>query len=219
MFVPFFIASPAEVTQASLVWFCSSRTSSQWLDHWTRQRLKWWRKVSVCWFPANVGKWGLTSEDNSVVLRLTPSTLKSFQFALSPSDFSSSGVAEEELEEPASHGVRILYRFPWGQEPLETLWMRGNSELLQMHKGVRSKLQVSLLLCFFCPNSGGFIQMYWSLYGESQVEDCVRTCENIPVLAVWLCCHVFKLPLLCKTDRFYNDRLLSEVRFPIFHLI
>lgn len=50
-------------------------------------------------------------------------------------------MAEEELEEPASHGVRILYRFPWGQEPLETLWMRGNSELLQMHKGVRSKLQ------------------------------------------------------------------------------
>lgn len=97
---------PAEVTQTSLVWFCSPRTSSQWLDHWTRQRLKWWRK-----------------------------------FALSPSDFSSTEVAEEELEEPASHGVRILYRFPWGQEPLETLWMRGNSELLQMHKGVRSKLQ------------------------------------------------------------------------------
>lgn len=44
----FFIASPAEVTQTSLVWFCSPRTSPQWLDHWTRQRLKWWRKVRVC---------------------------------------------------------------------------------------------------------------------------------------------------------------------------
>lgn len=77
-----------------------------------------------------------------------PSTLKLLQFALSPSDFSSTEVAEEELEEPASQGVRILYRFPWGPEPLETLWMRGNRELLQMHKGVRSKLQVSLLLCF-----------------------------------------------------------------------
>lgn len=46
--VPFFIASPAEVTQTSLVWFCSPRTSSLWLDHWSRQRLKWWRKVRVC---------------------------------------------------------------------------------------------------------------------------------------------------------------------------
>ncbi|XP_061684820.1 DNA polymerase subunit gamma-2, mitochondrial isoform X18 [Syngnathoides biaculeatus] len=33
-----------EVTHGSLVWFCSPRTSSQWLDHWARQRLKWWRK-------------------------------------------------------------------------------------------------------------------------------------------------------------------------------
>ncbi|KAF3852320.1 hypothetical protein F7725_005675 [Dissostichus mawsoni] len=96
----------AEVTQASLVWFCPPRTSSQWLDHWNRQRLKWWRK-----------------------------------FALSPSDFSSSDVPEEELEEAASRGVRILYRFPWGQEPVETLWSRGSTELLQTHNGVRAKLQ------------------------------------------------------------------------------
>ncbi|TMS23014.1 DNA polymerase subunit gamma-2, mitochondrial [Larimichthys crocea] len=86
---------PAEVTQTSLVWFCSPRTSSQWLDHWTRQRLKWWRK-----------------------------------FALSPSDFSSSDVPKEELEETVSRGVRITYNFPWGQEPLEELWSRGNTELL-----------------------------------------------------------------------------------------
>ncbi|XP_008290038.1 DNA polymerase subunit gamma-2, mitochondrial [Stegastes partitus] len=97
---------PAEVTQTSLVWFCSPRTSSQWLDHWTRQRLRWWRK-----------------------------------FARSPSDFSSSEVPEEELEEPASRGVRIIYHFPWGPESLETLWSRGNSELLHTHQGVRSKLQ------------------------------------------------------------------------------
>lgn len=97
---------PAEVTQTSLVWFCSTRTSSQWLDHWTRQRLKWWRK-----------------------------------FALSPLDFSSRDVPEEELEEAASRGVRIIYSFPWGEEPLETLWSRGNTELLQTHKGVRTKLQ------------------------------------------------------------------------------
>lgn len=72
----------------------------------------------------------------------------SFQFALSPSDFSSSDVPEEELEEAASRGVRIMYSFPWGQEPLETLWNRGDAELLQTHRGVHSKLQVSLLLLF-----------------------------------------------------------------------
>uniref|UniRef100_A0A672YN54 Polymerase (DNA directed), gamma 2, accessory subunit n=1 Tax=Sphaeramia orbicularis TaxID=375764 RepID=A0A672YN54_9TELE len=97
---------PAEVTQTSLVWFCSPRTSSQWLDHWARQRLKWWRK-----------------------------------FALSPSDFSSSDIPEQELEEVASRGVKITYNFPWGVDTLETLWSRGDAELLQMHNGVRSKLQ------------------------------------------------------------------------------
>ncbi|XP_022620746.1 DNA polymerase subunit gamma-2, mitochondrial [Seriola dumerili] len=97
---------PAEVTQTSVVWFCSPRTSSQWLDHWTRQRLKWWRK-----------------------------------FALSPSDFSSCDIPEEELVVAASRGVRITYNFPWGQEPLETLCSRGDAELLQTHKGARSKLQ------------------------------------------------------------------------------
>ncbi|XP_040891195.1 DNA polymerase subunit gamma-2, mitochondrial [Toxotes jaculatrix] len=96
-----------EFTQTSLVWFCSSRSSSHWLDHWARQRLKWWRK-----------------------------------FALSPSDFSSSDVPEEELVEVASRGVRITYSFPWGQEPLEMLWSRGDAELLQTHRGARSKLQL-----------------------------------------------------------------------------
>ncbi|XP_077426024.1 DNA polymerase subunit gamma-2 isoform X1 [Vanacampus margaritifer] len=97
---------PAEVTQASLVWFCSPRTSSQWLDHWARQRLKWWRK-----------------------------------FALAPSDFSISDVPQDELEGASSRGVKIFYKFPWGQEPVEVLWSRGDSELLQFHKRVRSKLQ------------------------------------------------------------------------------
>ncbi|XP_054635566.1 DNA polymerase subunit gamma-2, mitochondrial [Dunckerocampus dactyliophorus] len=96
----------AEVTQASLVWFCSARTSSQWLDHWARQRLKWWRK-----------------------------------FAIAPSDFSSSDVPQEELEGPASRGIKIFYNFPWGQELLEVLWSRGDCELLHIHKGMRSKLQ------------------------------------------------------------------------------
>ncbi|XP_017548504.1 DNA polymerase subunit gamma-2, mitochondrial [Pygocentrus nattereri] len=37
----------SEVTKASLVWFCSFRTSSQWLDYWARQRLQWWRKFAL----------------------------------------------------------------------------------------------------------------------------------------------------------------------------
>ncbi|XP_029920204.1 DNA polymerase subunit gamma-2, mitochondrial [Myripristis murdjan] len=96
---------PAEVTQTSLVWFCSPRTSGQWLDHWAQQRLQWWRK-----------------------------------FALGTSDFSSSDIPEDELGAGVSRGVRILYSFPWGAEPLETLCNRGDAELLQAHKGVRTKL-------------------------------------------------------------------------------
>uniref|UniRef100_A0A6Q2YZR4 Anticodon-binding domain-containing protein n=1 Tax=Esox lucius TaxID=8010 RepID=A0A6Q2YZR4_ESOLU len=97
---------PEEVTLASLVWFCSPRTSSQWLDYWARHRLLWWKK-----------------------------------FALGPSDFSCIDVVGEELREGATRGVKIVYSFPWGQEPLETLWSRGNADLLQTHKGSRSKLQ------------------------------------------------------------------------------
>ncbi|XP_058417375.1 DNA polymerase subunit gamma-2, mitochondrial isoform X3 [Diceros bicornis minor] len=33
-----------EKTEASLVWFTSARTASQWLDFWLRHRLLWWRK-------------------------------------------------------------------------------------------------------------------------------------------------------------------------------
>ncbi|XP_062402364.1 DNA polymerase subunit gamma-2, mitochondrial [Sardina pilchardus] len=100
------IGCSSELTEASLAWFCSPRTSLQWLDHWTQQRLKWWRK-----------------------------------FALSPSDFSSSGVVEAELPDGASRGVQVMYRFPWGSEPLETLWNLGESELLKTHGNDRAKLQ------------------------------------------------------------------------------
>ncbi|XP_036400224.1 DNA polymerase subunit gamma-2, mitochondrial [Megalops cyprinoides] len=96
---------PAEVTQASLVWFCSPRTSSQWLDYWARQRLQWWRK-----------------------------------FAMGPSSFSSSDIEDGKEGEKVSRGVRILYQFPWGAEPLETLCSLGDEELLQLHKR-SSKLQ------------------------------------------------------------------------------
>ncbi|MCI4375728.1 hypothetical protein PGIGA_G00113170 [Pangasianodon gigas] len=41
------IGCSSEVTEASLTWFCSPRTSSQWLDYWTRHRLQWWRKFAL----------------------------------------------------------------------------------------------------------------------------------------------------------------------------
>lgn len=73
------------------------------------------------------------------------------QFSLSPSGFSISNVPGEEVIAAASRGVRVLYNFPWGQEALETLWSRGDAELLHVHNGVRSKLQVSfsLITCFY----------------------------------------------------------------------
>lgn len=86
------------------------------------------------------------------------------QFALSPSDFSSVEILEEELEEAASRGVKIVYNFPWGQEPLEMLWSRGDTELLQTHKGVLSKLQVSKMP-FNMP-----LAVLWSTYFYTRFE-------------------------------------------------
>ncbi|XP_030637735.1 DNA polymerase subunit gamma-2, mitochondrial [Chanos chanos] len=94
-----------EFTESSLVWFCTPRTSSQWLDYWSRQRLQWWRK-----------------------------------FALGPSDFNCCDATDEELQSGASRGVKILYRFPWGTETLETLHNLGSTELLNSHRGSRTKL-------------------------------------------------------------------------------
>ncbi|XP_051962187.1 DNA polymerase subunit gamma-2, mitochondrial [Xyrauchen texanus] len=96
----------SEVTESLLVWFCSPRTSSQWMDFWARQRLQWWRK-----------------------------------FALGPSDFSMCDVVDEELKEGAARGIKVLYKFPWGPETLETLWSLGDSHLLKTHQGTGTKLR------------------------------------------------------------------------------
>ncbi|XP_010615068.1 DNA polymerase subunit gamma-2, mitochondrial [Fukomys damarensis] len=90
-----------EKTEASLVWFTSSRTSNQWLDFWLRHRLLWWRK-----------------------------------FAVSPSNFSSSDCQDEE----GRKGNKLYYSFPWGKEPIETLWNLGDKELLHMYPGEVAKL-------------------------------------------------------------------------------
>lgn len=85
------------------------------------------------------------SPPSSLPLSIHPSIP---QFALSPSDFSCSDIPEGELGGKASRGVKIVYMFPWGPEPLETLWSRGDAELLQAHEGVRTKLQVSVSVGF-----------------------------------------------------------------------
>uniref|UniRef100_K9J197 DNA polymerase subunit gamma-2 n=1 Tax=Desmodus rotundus TaxID=9430 RepID=K9J197_DESRO len=90
-----------EKTEASLVWFTSTRTASQWLDFWLRHRLLWWRK-----------------------------------FAVSPSNFSSSDCQDEE----GRRGNRVYYNFPWGKEPIETLWNLGDQELLHMYPGNVSQI-------------------------------------------------------------------------------
>ncbi|XP_075418195.1 DNA polymerase subunit gamma-2 isoform X2 [Tenrec ecaudatus] len=80
-----------EKTVASLVWFTSARTASQWLDFWLRHRLQWWRK-----------------------------------FAMTPSNFSSSECQDED----GRKGNQLHYSFPWGKEPIETLWNLGDRELV-----------------------------------------------------------------------------------------
>lgn len=52
-------------------------------------------------------------------------------------------VQDDELIDGASRGAKVLYKFPWGTETLETLWMLGDAELLKSHLGNRDKLQVS----------------------------------------------------------------------------
>ncbi|XP_074080887.1 DNA polymerase subunit gamma-2 [Macrotis lagotis] len=58
------------------------------------------------------------------------------KFAVSPSNFSSSDCQNEE----GRKGSKLFYRFPWGKEPVETLWNLGDHELLQLHSGDKSKL-------------------------------------------------------------------------------
>ncbi|XP_065766822.1 DNA polymerase subunit gamma-2 isoform X2 [Muntiacus reevesi] len=92
-----------EKTEASLVWFTSARTASQWLDFWLRHRLLWWRK-----------------------------------FAVSPSNFSSGDCQDE----AGRKGNKLYYNFPWGKEPIETLWNLGDHELLHTYPGSVAQLHV-----------------------------------------------------------------------------
>ncbi|KAK7801298.1 hypothetical protein U0070_008050 [Myodes glareolus] len=58
-------------------------------------------------------------------------------FAMSPSDFSSTDCEDE----AGRKGSKLYYSFPWGKEPVETLWNLGDQELLHMYPGSTSRLQ------------------------------------------------------------------------------
>ncbi|GAB5581217.1 DNA polymerase subunit gamma-2 [Prionailurus iriomotensis] len=58
------------------------------------------------------------------------------RFAKSPSNFSSSDCQDEE----GRKGNKLYYNFPWGKEPIETLWNLGDHELLNMCPGNESQL-------------------------------------------------------------------------------
>ncbi|XP_057174038.1 DNA polymerase subunit gamma-2, mitochondrial isoform X4 [Ursus arctos] len=58
------------------------------------------------------------------------------KFAVSPSNFSSSDCQDEE----GRKGNQLYYNFPWGKEPIETLWNLGDRELLHMCPGNESQL-------------------------------------------------------------------------------
>uniref|UniRef100_A0A8D2J788 DNA polymerase subunit gamma-2 n=1 Tax=Varanus komodoensis TaxID=61221 RepID=A0A8D2J788_VARKO len=57
------------------------------------------------------------------------------KFAISPSNFSSGDYHEE-----GRRRINLYYSFPWGKEIIETLWMLGDNELLQMYPGNESSL-------------------------------------------------------------------------------
>ncbi|XP_051014872.1 DNA polymerase subunit gamma-2, mitochondrial [Acomys russatus] len=59
------------------------------------------------------------------------------KFAMSPSNFSSADCQDE----AGRKGSKLYYGFPWGREPIETLWNLGDQELLHMYPGSVSAIQ------------------------------------------------------------------------------
>ncbi|OWK14489.1 POLG2 [Cervus elaphus hippelaphus] len=57
-------------------------------------------------------------------------------FAVSPSNFSSGDCQDE----AGRKGNKLYYNFPWGKEPIETLWNLGDHELLHTYPGSVAQL-------------------------------------------------------------------------------
>ena len=62
---------------------------------------------------------------------------------MSPSNFSSGDCQDE----AGRKGNRLYYNFPWGKEPIETLWNLGDHELLHMYPGSVAQVHVCFPLC------------------------------------------------------------------------
>lgn len=90
------------------------------------------------------GYCGIHSNDHLLLL---------FQFAVGPSNFSSSDFQDEE----GRRGFKLHYNFPWGTETIETLKSLGDTELLQMYPGERSKLLVSFVVLNSIPDKDGSV--------------------------------------------------------------
>lgn len=97
---------------------------------------------------------GIHSNDHLLLL---------FQFAVGPSNFSSSDFQDEE----GRRGFKLHYNFPWGTETIETLKSLGDTELLQMYPGERSKLLVSFVALNSIPDKDGSVWEKWFLCWSS----------------------------------------------------
>lgn len=62
---------------------------------------------------------------------------------MSPSNFSSSDCQDE----AGRKGNKLYYNFPWGKEPIETLWNLGDQELLHKYPENVAQLHVCFPLC------------------------------------------------------------------------
>lgn len=222
-FCSFFLASPAEVTQTSLVWFCSPRTSSQWLDHWTRQRLKWWRKVSVCWFHTNVWKWDLISHLHFWYCHwLQPNRNNIFvpnqaHWNLSSLHCLHQTSAAQRWQRGSLRSRRLMV---WGsctgshgdRSPWRPCGWEGIVSFCKCTKVSAPNCRSVSFIVFYLI-SRGFAYIYWSGWGLCQNMQKQAGNGSLAVLSrVQTSAH-------CKTDRFFNDRLLFKVKLPIFDLI
>lgn len=86
---------------------------------------------------------------------------------MSPSNFSSGDCQDEE----GRKGSKLYYNFPWGKEPIETLWNLGDHELIHMYPGNVSQLHV----CFTLSSYVSFTQILLTLIISEPFENKLQT--------------------------------------------
>lgn len=119
---------------------------------------------------------------------------------MSPSNFSSSDCEDEE----GRKGNKLYYNFPWGKEPIETLWNLGDQELLHTYPGNASQLHVCITFNSYC-----------ILYPDSLGSFLDHLNENTSKLKT--CAHDLFLILQCvflewKDTRLHNHNATIKMR-------